>query len=620
MAELLFQQGGSSAVESPPSKVDAIQADTAEDDTLGIPHNFALVESSARGKPGVYQKKLLRDVSDSWDWVRICSPIRVEALARNNGRTWSKLTRFKDRDGREHEYLVEDRLLASKSGAEQVRTELADRGLEIEPSQFAHAGLTAYLTKCIPSARSVVIRRTGWHGPAFVLPDETIGHLPSNDQIVYAPFREHQNHYRVAADDPEGWRDWRDNVGILCRANSRLTLGVSTAFAAPLLELLGEKESGGANLFGPSSIGKTSVADTAGSVCGGGGVLRYKVTWRATSNALESVCVEHCDTLLVIDEMAEVAATEASQIAYMIAGGQTKRRANRDGSGRDVQTWRVLFLSTSETTLADKIRQDPRGTDTAGTAVRVLDIPADAGGKFGVFENLHGSPDGAEFSRRLYTNIDQFYGAPFREYLRQLTDDLEGSIAAVHDTRSEFIRRHAKPGDDGQVRRALARLALIAAAGELATEMTLTGWELGEASAAISKCYDSWITHRGGHGKLEITKLLSQIRRTIEQHGESRFEPIEGYPEGRATLNRLGFRRLIEGNGYQYLVMPEGFKELCAGFDPSDAKQILKREGLLLVTDKEGKFSTSIKVPALGDRNVRLYVLSPNILDEEDKH
>lgn len=53
----------------------------------------------------------------------------------------------------------------------------------------------------------------------------------------------------------------------------------------------------------------------AGSVWGGGGLSGYIHRWRATDNALEGVALVHYDTLLTLDESAEVDSSAAGKAA-----------------------------------------------------------------------------------------------------------------------------------------------------------------------------------------------------------------------------------------------------------------------------------------------------------------
>lgn len=61
----------------------------------------------------------------------------------------------------------------------------------------------------------------------------------------------------------------------------------------------------------------------------------------------------------------------------------------------------------------------------------------------------------------------------------------------------------AAPADTNrQARRVCDRFALIAAGGELATGLNLTGCEPGTARQAAGKCFKYWLDNRRGPGVL----------------------------------------------------------------------------------------------------------------------
>ena len=109
----------------------------------------------------------------------------------------------------------------------------------------------------------------------------------------------------------------------------------------------------------------------------------------------------HNDALLCLDELAQVSPKDAGEVAYMLANGTGRARASRDTTLRKTAKWRLLFLSSGEISLADKIAEDVRGRrTTAGQHVRVIDVPADTF-VHGLFEDLHGFPDAGSFARHL---------------------------------------------------------------------------------------------------------------------------------------------------------------------------------------------------------------------------
>ena len=190
------------------------------------------------------------------------------------------------------------------------------------------------------------VERTGWHEGTFVFPDETIGET-SGERVLLQTENSRRHVYQQAGT----LADWQREVAALCVGNSRLIFAVSSAFASILLYLTGE-ENGGFHFQGSSSIGKSTLLRVASSVFGGGD---YMQSWRATANGLEAVAAQHNDSLLCLDELKQVDAKEAGEIAYMLANGSGKGRADRAGFARARQTWRLLFLSNGELSLEEHL-------------------------------------------------------------------------------------------------------------------------------------------------------------------------------------------------------------------------------------------------------------------------
>ena len=403
--------------------------------------------------------------------------------------------------------------------------------------------------------------------------------------------------------------DWKNKIAAKCIGNSRLIFAVSAAFAAPLLALFDE-ESGGFHFRGPSSTGKTTLLRIAGSVWGGGGIQGYLKQWRATANGLESVASSHCDALLCLDEISQVSGKEAGDIAYMLANGAGKSRARKDGSGRPPAEWRILFLSTGEMGLSDKMAEAHRRS-WAGQEVRVVDIPSEAGLQLGVFEDLHGEKDGHAFARYLREAADNYYGVASRDYLERLISDLEMLTETGLEIRRQFVEENVSENADGQVKRVAARFALIAASGELATVVDVLPWSKDEAINASARCFKDWLDNRGGTGAAEIAEGIAQIKLFFEQHGESRFTPWDGDDSDRPTINRAGFRKGEDGKT-EFFVFPEVYKqEIMQGFDTKILNPELIKRGYLL-PDSIGSSTSSHRIPGIGPK--RVYHFSPAIL------
>lgn len=558
----------------------------------GVPRGFMLK------KDGVY---FLEEDKDGVSFpVKVCSPLRVAALTRNGeNEDWGRLLQFTDPESREKQWAMPMSMLAARG--DEYRRELLHKGLCIEPGTKAQNRLHSYLSSSNPQAYARCVPRVGWHDGQFVFPDEVYGSVHSEQVILQAVFQRNPFIARGSL------AEWKSNVASLCVGNSRLVFAVSIALAAPLLEVVGQ-ESGGAHFVGGSSTGKTTVLRLAGTTAGGGGINGFIEQWRATDNGLESTAAMHCDCPLLLDEVGQASGKVAGDVAYMLANGQGKTRASRSGGSRPPLQWRILFLSTGEVTLSDKIKEDRFSRAMAGQAVRMVDIPIDAGQGLGAFENLHSSSDGDGFARRLKEVSGLYYGTALREMTKLIAEDHDGVAHRVNAGIKQFIADHCPAGSDGQVQRVASRFALAACAADEATRWGILPWPENEGQRAAFVCFSAWLDARGGIGSAELQEGLAQVRTFIQQHGASRFEDLDSEYEQR-VINRAGYRQRVGGE-LRYCIPPETFRrEVCPGQDHKVILQELDR--LELLFSEDGRKTLSVRT---GDGKQKLYVISSRIL------
>lgn len=565
--------------------------------------------------------------------VWVCSRLDVQALTRDqDGQGWGYLLTFGDPLGRPKQWAMPARMLATDGG--EYRGALLGLGLRIATSPAARNLLTQYIQTRDPGEYATCTDRVGWHQSgdrlAFVLPHETIG--DDAERIVFQTENAQENTFRSKGTAEQ----WRQRVAALCVGNSRLAFAVAAAFAGPLLRPAGV-ESGGFHFRGDSSSGKTTALKVAASVYGGPSYLQR---WRTTDNALEAIAAQHCDGLLILDELAQVDPKTAGECAYMLANEQSKARATRTGTPRARLSWRLLFLSAGELGLADHMAEGMKRART-GQEVRMADIPADAGKGLGAFEELHDREGGADFARHLTGQAGTVYGATGRAWLQWLTENADGLKPRIRDAAAKLARQIVPEAAGGQVERVGARFALVGAAGELATAAGLTGWPVGESERAARDCFNAWLAARGGIGNGEVSAMLRQVRRFLEAHGEGRFTWWHRAADDHSakTLNRAGLRRMLndrgepiksnpehqreygermpatlgEGVSVEYFVLSEVFKsELCQGFDPQAVARVLVDHECLTVKEP-GRYNVTERLPGLG--LARCYRIAPRIFD-----
>ncbi len=97
--------------------------------------------------------------------------------------------------------------------------------------------------------------------------------------------------------------------------------------------------------------------------------------------------------MLCLDELGQVDGKEAGEIAYMLANGSGKNRLKAKGGLRKKFEWNILFLSTGEISIADKINEAGKKAQ-AGMMARMADIPADSGKGHKLFDTVQNFKDG----------------------------------------------------------------------------------------------------------------------------------------------------------------------------------------------------------------------------------
>ena len=507
------------------------------------------------------------------------------------------MIQWEDKDNHIHKWAVPMEYFSGD--AEAVRHYLLSHGCYIHPTSKYRSLLNIYLQTTAPdkNRKARCTDRTGWHTRSFIMPTFRIG--DDSEELIY------QGQYDAVTSFSGTTQGWQDTIGKWCLNNSRLTIAVCAALTGPLLCLC-NKENGGLHFRGASSIGKTTILLAGCSVYGG---HDYKQQWRTTVNGLEGIASAHNDLLLVLDELSESNGRDAGATAYMLANGQGKGRANRNGDACKRKQWRLMFLSSGEISLADHVRAEGKKVK-AGQEVRMVDIPADTG-MYGIFEDLHDHVDGAAFSRSIKEATAQHHGHIGVEFIRKLAESQSEVDDIVKHIIDEFVSAIDKTAD-GQVLRVASRFALIAAAGELATDFGLTGWPKGWAMKGSAICFQDWVESRGGVMPHEEREILSQVRRFFENHGMSRFASWEA-PEAFIS-NRAGFRRKSMNNddSYEYYVLPETFRqEVCVGLDTSAVIRLLKSQNSLI--PGKDRDAGVIRLPGVGP--TRCYHITTRIME-----
>ncbi|KTD25769.1 MULTISPECIES: DUF927 domain-containing protein [Legionella] len=529
----------------------------------------------------------------------ICSPLYVVAKTRDaKSGEWGRLLEWQDDDGVIHQWAMPLALL--QGDASEIRRELASLGLTISPNRICRDLLTTYLQVFPVEDRARCVDKLGWYEDSFITASQTIGH--SSEKIVF------QNRHAVeSAMSVSGTvEDWRESISQLASGNSRLIFAISAAFAPALAKIAGE-DSGGFHFRGASSSGKSTALKVAASVWGN--PQAYCRLWRSTANGLEGLAALHNDGLLILDELSQLDPKEAGEAAYLLANGQGKTRASRQGTVKPSSRWSLFFLSAGEESLMSLMAKAGQKAN-AGQEIRLADIEADAGFHMGIFETIHNQLSPATMALSLKEYTSKYYGAVGMAWLQKVVANQRTIATNIADAIQEFVNSVVLPNSAGQIIRVARRFALVAVAGELASQYELTGWDKGESFNAAYKCYGAWLEHFGIEGNREDRAILAQIRAFFESHGASRFDNIRT-PNNERIQNRAGFFYTDDAGYRVYMVLTEVFKkELCQGFEPRTVVRVLMNEGWLKPA-ADGMPTHKPRIRGVG--TPRLYVFTDKI-------
>jgi putative DNA primase/helicase len=315
-------------------------------------------------------------------YYKLCGKIEViAAIHDQQGLNHGRLLHFKTRGGKYREWAMPVKELAGDSA--RLVGNLMSMGLAVQNPQDSTncKQIAQYINSQYVSETRITTDSTGWHDKVFVLPrGEVIG---TGEKIVFT------------GDDTDIYQqkgnlqDWLENVGKLANGNSRLQFAVSMAFVGVLMPLTGD-DGAGVNFYGETSTGKTTTQIIAASVWGKPTAGGFISKWNATATGLEIQALQRNHTLFCIDELGEVDAKPAGRLIYQLASGVQKGRGKSSDLGiglANLKTWKMPFISSGEKTLQQHVESAGERL-YGGQSVRCVDIPANAGAGYGVFEEL----------------------------------------------------------------------------------------------------------------------------------------------------------------------------------------------------------------------------------------
>lgn len=538
--------------------------------------------------------------------MSVCSPLQVSALVRDdNGQGWSRLIQVLTPDRRVIDCVVPHTEVEARPNDAIAR--LADCGLQIQGDRYL---FLQFLKSWRPTHYALRLPQVGWtpDRTAFALADgRVIAPVPRGETVIYTG---------TADRTTSGcFEDWQSGMAALALGNPYLLFGISLALSGPFLGLT-HRTGAIFHLYGENSVGKTKALLAGNTVWPSAGT---EVTWNTTSAGLEGQLVQANDTFLGLDELPGEPHPSFGDDIYAAANGAGKNRATVTGRSQVRQQWRAPVLSTGEAPVRQVLR-DLGLPLRGGQAVRMIDIPV-MGMAHGAFDDLHGHATSKAFSRKIESIAPRDCGHAGAALVHELilssqNQSIRTSTETLHEI--ELAKLCHQLGLDPQTARnetlrVLDRFALVAVAGEFASQRQITGWPAGTASEAVMDMAVKWFEHSGADKPTEQNSAIERTRDYLLQYGDSRFgllrqaadDPVDA-PAARSH-EAAGYR----DDDYFYMLKPT-FDTIHRGQEASRAAEKLEAAGYLEPGGERN--SRQFALSGVRKQRIRVYRIRAEIL------
>jgi uncharacterized protein (DUF927 family) len=304
-----------------------------------------------------------------------------------------------------------------------------------------------------------------------------------------------------------------------------------------------------------------------------------------------------------------------SAAAYALAGGSGKARLSSGADLRSRLRWRLAVLSSGELSLAARIAEGARQQKArAGQEVRIVDIQADAGRGFGLFDHAGATGNARDLADAIRDATKEYFGVAGPAFVEVLLNRRDETIAAALAIIKAFVADHVPEGANGQVARVAQRFALVAAAGEIGIGVKLLPFASGAVLDAVARLFKAWIAARGGLGASESRAAVDAVRQFIQAHGKARFirlDDVDGESHSFRVQMAAGYYSRNKG---RYYFTDAGWQEALAGLERRAAAEALFAAGYL-VKDNDGKTKRSERID---EKMRRVFVIREEILEGDD--
>lgn len=469
----------------------------------------------------------------------------------------------------------------------QIYSKLVAEGLRLDLSTTQKKAIHKELSQNIDERVRLCVR-PGFAGNNY---------LTASAQILgkkkgFGPLPYPESHAFLNDEQAKGdLNGWQEKVASLALHSSRLTLALCSAFAGPCIHLT-DIESGGFHFYAPSSQGKSTLMLMAASVFGNN---KFVKKWNMTDTAFEEAAEARNHGILLLDELKlldknpSTAAMMAQNRLYIIGSDGGKQRYS--GYQKTVSRWRLAMLSTGEFSLG----QHATGgglTQLDGERVRVVDVPAEAGASFGIFDTVPDKLTPRRVAECIQHQCALYHGTAGPAFITKMLEEKKKAVKEkIAEYIDHFMTHHQIDENDGIKVRIAKRFALAYAGGMLANEYGIFPLTDVEIMWGISRCYQDAYGNpvQGFHFSDEFKAVFDSNLLDLQNPPKK--------PYTKEELDKIPIIQTIMGKNKDkkpvYAVNTAFFDKNVKGDTPDNVTALL-REQNILYPDNDGKKTRSM--------------------------
>jgi Domain of unknown function (DUF927) len=458
--------------------------------------------------------------------------------------------------------------------------------------------------------------RSGWHGRLFVTP---AGSHPRDEglaTIFCVPDIRDSLNYAALGTATE----WARSFKRCFDGNPLVIFAACLAFMPPLLEFT-DLEGCIFAFVGPTSRGKTSLLDFAGSARGGRPSPKhgFRDSWVTTPGALQQLAIQANETLLLLDDTQNIRGNPYERAAtlrdaiYDLPSGRQKDRLTQNHAPRE---WRTIVATSSNVSFADILTQGRVPLD-ASMGVRYIELPAT-----NIFVSVpKGYVGSRQFVESVGTQARAHYGGPLAKVLEELTTRVKSDDG--HNAMKLWVKDHIEfllarldlPSEADAEGRVAKYFGLAYAAGLFAIRSGALPIDPKTLRRAIVSVFRS----RSADNPPAATDLVGEVRTFILRR-EGRFHDQRG---PRTKLVRRGVSIVgyvtSELEAKEFTFTRKQLQRLCPpGFRVKHVCEALRTAKLLLHdSSKRPRIQKHQTKRRIGGRRRRVYSVSGRILTME---